>query len=194
MTDEQINYFIRCYMEALRSASGQPHLRYPKKGSKRWDQLVRAKEIVDRVGGEYTDFIHVQFQAFRGMGFAPKPEHLITKKAVDRYLLHLGRKKYHNADLYLLDGEDFMVKDTGKFYPTRQVRLPEGKDPTALHAKLFAKTDNIHELTDYELEDGIQCCAYYEAKAEFIGIKTPLNIKIAMDAARKEQVKREKDR
>ena len=142
--------FIELYMSALRNVVHKP-IPTPKIGSKRYLALERAREVVDSLRGDYADYIRVQFEAYRYMSASayPKPEHLYSVKAIQRYE---GWRRLKNKYLeagYTVDGDYLIVNSTYKTYPLLQVISDTSSDSVASFAQVACK--QVLEKTPEEL-------------------------------------------
>ena len=144
--------FVELYTIALRVACNNQWLKEPKQGSEKWKQLDAARKIVEEMNGEVGDYIRVQFSALKRVGAVPSPSHMVSKRAVDRYMIHQKMKnKYHYAT-YSVEGEEFVVHSTQRRYPMSQADAPLQQDSDANYAHYLAKEDKIPERTKEALE------------------------------------------
>jgi len=145
--------FIDMYMVSLKLAAKNPWLKPPKEGSPKWEKLDTARKIVEEVGGEYRDFIRVQFTSMQRIGRFPSPGHMCNKHAIDRYIIHQKMKNKYHKKTYSIDGEDFIVHATSKRYPIKQADLPIQQDPVANFAQDMARSGVTPKDRGKALED-----------------------------------------
>ena len=135
--------FVELYTIALRTAYNNPWLQAPRVGSEKWKQLEAARKIVEEMKGEYGDYIRVQFAALKRVGAVPSPSHMVSTKAVDRYMIHQKMKnKYHHRE-YSIDGNEFVVHSTQKRYPVSQADASIYDDSEANYAHYISKEENL---------------------------------------------------
>ena len=171
---EKTQYFIELYMAALRGYYQNPFLKEPNLASERYIQLDKARQIVEMLEGEASEYIHVQFQAFKQIKTAPKPHHLISDKAIKRYQAYQKQSnKYHRKE-YNTNGDFLTVSLTRKIYPISQVLLPTSQDPTALYAYSLSKMEK--KQTKSKRAEGIEAVAYLVAKLVYKKVQIPESI------------------
>jgi len=176
MTDEEkTQFFIDLYMTALRAFYNNEFLKEPNPTSERYKQLDKARQIVDANGGEYSEFINLQFQAFRKMKIAPKPHHLISEGAIKRYQSYQMKHNSYNTKEYTTHGDYLTVKKSRITYPISQILLPVSQDTTALHAYNIPTSD-AGIFVDGTEEDR-DALYYLEAKLKYKGVEIPESIK-----------------
>lgn len=169
--------FITMYMSALKAICKNSYLKSPVVGGKKYEQLDKARQIVDGLGGDYSDYIHVQFQAFRNMKgiFAPKPEHLISKGAIERYKVFQMKKNKYVREDYTIDGDKFIVAATGKSYPFWKVEVDSSEDIASINALLISKSLSYKSMIDKgALEKALEDIEYLLAKLKYKG-KMPMD-------------------
>ena len=178
------------YMSALKAVCKNPFLKSPAVGSKKYEQLDQARQVVDDLGGDYSDYIHVQFQAFRGMKgiSAPKPEHLISKGAIERYKVFQMRKNRYTKEAYSIDGDVFIVTATGKRYPFWRVELSSNEDMDSIRVLLLVQSSSYKKMNREELIKALEDIEYFLAKLKYKG-KMPTNSLIEARDEIKELVK-----
>lgn len=130
--------FIDMYVSAKKAATQNPHFKAPKEGSKEWNYLDRARQMVDQVEGEYGDFIRTQFSVLAKIKVIPAPHNMCTPKALERYAIYKKMKNKYIAPAYTIEGEYFTVVATGRRYPLSQVDLPIHQDPDASFGQYVA--------------------------------------------------------
>ncbi len=166
MNNEQYYYFYN-----------NEYLRPPKVGSERYNNLIKAREIVDQIEGEYSDYILFQFKVYKSFKTAPKPENLITEKAVRRYAGHQRLKNLYNTKEYFLNGDIFTVRRTRKTYPFEQVMLSTSQDAVANYAYLVLEMKIDESLSEEKLNRIKDALAYLEAKLIYKRSPIPDSIK-----------------
>jgi hypothetical protein len=170
-------YFIDLYMSALQGFYSNPYLKPPKIGSERYNNLIRAREIVDKIEGEYSDFISFQFIVYKHFRIAPKPENLITEKSIRRYVAHQKLKNLYNTKEYFIHGDSFTVKKTRITYPFSQVLVNVSQDSVANYAYSIPKMEINEELSEAQKDRIRISLAYLEAKLKYQRITIPDSIK-----------------
>lgn len=173
--EEKTQYFIDLYMAALRGFYHNDFLKDPNPISDRYKQLEQARRIVDDLGGEYAEYINVQFAAFRRFRTAPKPPHLILEGAIKRYKAYQRKNNIFYTKEYRTYGDYLEVSKTRKVYPLSQVLLPVSQDTTALMAYSLVK-DKIKEGVRITEGNG-ESIYYLEAKLKYKGVEVPDAIK-----------------
>lgn len=143
--DRRTEIFADLYTTALRAATKNPWLRPPKVGSEKWNQLEAARKMVEEMGGEYGDFIRVQFAAMQKFRTVPAPHHLCSKNAIQRYSIHQKMKNKYHHTAYSVEGDEFIVNCSGKRYPLKQVDAPVQDDPVANYAHVLAREGLLPE-------------------------------------------------
>ena len=166
-------FFIDLYMYALRIAANNIFLKAPKEGSKRWIALNTARQLVDEMGGDYDDFIRLQFTIFKRLGFPPKPEQLITQNAINRYKIHQKLKNRVHYKEYSVDGDYFIVHKTNRRYPLSQVNLPSTSDPDANFAFALSEGEGIRHLSEKEQSEAKASVIYAVQKLCYKGRHIP---------------------
>ena len=173
LTDEQrTEYFIELYMHALRAAYKNPFLRPPNPNSERWKNLDKARWIVDQLCGEYSDYILTQFRAFKKLKFAPKPEHLVTDKAIARFKMFQKMKNRYFYPEFALEGNELIVRATSKRYSLTQVELPATQDSLSNYALSLASNETLPNLSEEGKQRAIEALEYTICK--FLFKKKPL--------------------
>jgi hypothetical protein len=161
-------YFIEFYMAALRAARGNKFLRSPKPDGERWKDLDKARQIVDDLEGDYSDYINVQFSAFRKLGFPPQPHQLLTDKAIMRYKTFQRMKNKFRTPDYKVDGNIFIVNETGKEYNISQANLGSSNDPIALYTfSLSSDPTQLDDLNVKGLKEAFEGVAYTICKLKY---------------------------
>jgi len=135
--------FVELYTTALKASTKNQWLSMPKEGGEKWKMLEAARATVDELGGDYADFIRVQFAALQKFGQVPSPSHLCSKNAIQRYTVFQKMKNKYHHKTYSVEGDEFVVHSTGKRYPISQADLPIQKDPTANYAQYLATTGEL---------------------------------------------------
>ena len=173
---EKNNYFIDLYMSALRGFYSNQYLQSPKENSKRHSDLIKAREMVDQLEGDYVDFILFQFRVYKKFRAAPKPENLITESSIGRYITHQKLKNIYNTEVYFLNGDSFVVKKTNKTYPFTRILLPTNQDSLASFA-YSVSPEKINQLLSEDTRDRIrESLAYLEAKLIYKKVPIPNSI------------------
>jgi hypothetical protein len=165
---ERTQYFIQLYIFQLRIFYKNNFLREPNPISERYTQLDKARQIVDDLGGEYSDYITFQFKAFRNIRIAPQPYHLISAGAVKRYAAHQRLANIYNTEEYSVRGDYFIVSKTRKGYPLSQILLPVSQDTIALRA---------YDLLALSSREDLDSFYYLEAKLKYKGAIIPDKLK-----------------
>ena len=160
-------YFIDLYMMALRGFYKNNFLKYPKVGSDRYNNLVKARKIVDDMNGEYSDFIQFQFMVYSKFRIVPKPESLITEKSIRRYIAHQKLKNIYNTKEYFLKGDNFIVKKTNILYPFSQILSSTSQDSLASYAYSVSKMETDKEISEAQKDRIRVSLSYLEAKLKY---------------------------
>ncbi len=174
-------YFVDLYTSALQGFYNNPYLKPPKIGSERYNNLIKAREIVDQIEGEYSDFILYQFNVFKQFRTAPKPENLITEKAIRRYVGHQKLKNLYNTKEYFLNGDSFTVKKTRITYSFSQVLASASQDSVANYAYSIPKMETHEGVSDTQKDRIRISLAYLEAKLKYHKTPIPDSIKELVD-------------
>ncbi len=172
MTNEQkTRIFITLYLASLRAVCKNQFLKPPPIGSKKYEQLDKARQIADDLGGDYADYIHVQFQAFRYLKNIkfPKPEHLVSEGAINRYKVYQMKKNKYRKENYTIDGDKFIVTATGKNYPFYVVESNSSNDMNAIFAILISKMESYNKMGKDYKKKALEAIEYLIAKLEFKG-------------------------
>jgi hypothetical protein len=179
--EEKTRYFIDLYMIALRAFYNNDFLRPPTPTSERFSQLDRARIIVDEVGGEYGEYIRLQFETYKKFRTAPTPAHMISLNAIKRY--RAWQKKYNkfNTKEYTTNGDSFVVSKTRKTYPMAQVLLPVSQDTDALTAFSILEVEDYEGLPEATRDKYAEALYYLEAKLRYKGAIVPQSIKDVME-------------
>jgi len=164
----QTRIFVFLYMAALRSLIKKP-IKDPELDSPRWQELDKARRLVDEIGGDYADYIRVQFEAFRyaRLGAYPKPEHLSSAKAIERYKGWQRRSNKYNGRTYTMDGDNFIVNSTGKSYPISILSLSSAEDSVASYAINATHRLNWIGIEEPIIEEEYNAVEYLCAKLEY---------------------------
>jgi hypothetical protein len=172
---EKTQYFIDLYMAAFRGFYNMEFMSPPNTNSDRYKQLDEARKLVDKIHGEYEDFILFQFQVFKKMKLAPKPHHLVSQNSIKRYELHQKKCNIYNTEVYSAHGDTFIVKKSWRTYPFSKVLLPTSQDMDAMHAYSLSesKTWSVLQAT----ADDTDALYYLEAKLAYRGAAIPKSIK-----------------
>jgi hypothetical protein len=166
--ENKTKWFVELYITALRKACNNIYLKPPKEKSKDWEILEGIRKEIDKIGGDYMDFINLQFSIFKRLGFPPKPKHLISQNAINRYKIHQKLKNRYHYKEYSVDGDYLLVHQTNKRYPISQVNLPSYSDPDANFA--FALADEgIHGMSKEDKEKVREVVIYTIIKLQYKG-------------------------
>jgi len=164
--------FIELYMAALRAVVKKP-VPSPRKGSARYEALDRARQLVDKLGGDYADYIRVQFEAYRFMRTSayPKPESLVSVKAIERFKGWQRRHNKYAGNAFTLDGDSFIVNSTGKVYPLRNVLMGTADDILATFAidvsKMAPSKNTLKAWPINKVQEAWEAVEYMIAKLEY---------------------------
>jgi hypothetical protein len=174
--EEKTQWFIDLYIAALRAYWGNPFLKEPNPTSERYAQLDKARQIVDMLEGDYSEYIHLQFQAFKQLKIAPKPYHLISDNAVKRYQAYQKRTNRYYTEDYSVNGDFLTVSKTRKIYPLSQILLPTSQDSTALYAYSLSKMENDTSVSEDTQKRNRESVLYLIAKLKYKKVQVPKSI------------------
>jgi hypothetical protein len=168
---EKDQYFIDLWMGAIRNIYKNEYLRPPKEGSTGYKHLVKARQIADKMGGEYSDYIKCQISALSYVHVKPMPFHLATDNAKKRFKRYQVKYNKFIHPAYVADGDSFLVTATGKRYPIRQVESASSTDEIASKVLklLEVSEDGINSLTEERRAVFRDEAYYFEAKAFYNG-------------------------
>jgi hypothetical protein len=171
---DQEQYFINLYISAKRNIMKNNFIKSPKTGSKQYQNLIDAANLVENMHADPIDFIQFFIKRLSPLRIFPQPYHLVSKKLIEKYRYHQSLKnRYIFAD-YMMCGDDFTINRTYEVVSYRDaIMLPVDKD-LRLKTVMFMCTQKDHKLTDKDKKD----IAYAFVKLNFLGKPVPEKLKM----------------
>ena len=157
--------FIGLWLAAKKLFFKNQWLQPPKPGSRDYEKLDKARKVADELGGNYPEYIQVQVDAFRYYHKFPLPSMVGTDRAIKRYKSFLLRHRKSYTSLYTLDGDTFIVANTGVSYPMAQVESTLSEDSVASYASHIS--NSLPEIKEGNREKVVRALEYYFAKLAY---------------------------
>lgn len=142
--------------------------RLPKPGSKYWNELDAARKMVDKMGGNYGEFLLNEFKTYefhsrgRRRRFYPAAKWLTLPATRARYEKFLKNRRSTGLN-YSTRGPMFIVRKTGREYRIEQARSEVRLDEVANRIYSIA-IGNTQVDIDHKLWED---CCYLIAKMDY---------------------------
>lgn len=167
--DEKNELFAELYTRFKETLVGHK-FRLPKKDGDYWKELVKARKMIDEMGGNYGEFLTQEFRTYefhsrgRRRRLYPAAKWLTLPVTRARYAKFLNYRKSDGLS-YSTGGGWFTVRKTGKRYPIEVARCEVRQDEVASEIYSMAM-EGAEVHAKYNLW---RDCCYLIAKMEYRG-------------------------
>ena len=164
----KVESFIDLYIAAKRLNTKNQFLKPPKEGTKKYNLLVKAVEICEKIQANPVDFINWHIKRLSSIRVFPEPETLVNEKAINKYRVHQALKARYETPTYSRDGNEITIKPTFQSVKVSDFYVPMSKDGFSNYI-LYLIDTQLPKMSKEEAESALDKAYYTLAKADFLG-------------------------